>query len=196
MLRQLETELPDSLIYHNVEHTREVMQLAHTLGVDEGLSARQLELILIAAAFHDSGHLKGLAGDESCGAELAEAAMRKAGGYSEEEIKMVARMILDTQVHFSEEGLHASSDCPLSPYLRDADLFNFGTTDFFEKIELVRREVDSPSKEDFYPRTLRMMQVHKWQTRAAQRLWQPQKVVNVSMLEDFISRLKGDTARL
>ena len=51
----LASELDASLTYHSVEHSDEVLSLAVALAATDGLNARDLLLIGIAAAYHDSG---------------------------------------------------------------------------------------------------------------------------------------------
>ena len=48
-------KIPGNLSYHNLEHTRYVVEQSILIGNESNLSAEDLEIVVTAAWFHDSG---------------------------------------------------------------------------------------------------------------------------------------------
>ena len=55
---------PPENVYHNLSHTTEVVSAVKEIAAAEGVSADDLELLVIAAWFHDSGYVKTCKGHE------------------------------------------------------------------------------------------------------------------------------------
>ncbi len=51
-------EWPDSLVYHNIDHTLRVVKNAELIGTHENLNEEEMDIVKIAAWFHDVGYLK------------------------------------------------------------------------------------------------------------------------------------------
>jgi hypothetical protein len=149
------------------------------------MGERERELLGVAASFHDAGFLVRYEENESIGAEMAEKAMRDARSFTEEEIRLVQSMILDTRVVDDGSGYHTRASSELSKYLLDADLSNFGREDFFEKLLLVEAELGKSHK-DHLQQTYRLFCNHTWLTSAADRLRGPQKNLNRERLEEML----------
>lgn len=47
---------PEKYIYHNLAHTKEVVEACKVIGQNEGLSQEEMERVTIAAWFHDTGY--------------------------------------------------------------------------------------------------------------------------------------------
>ena len=45
--------LPDTMTYHNLNHTREVVKAAEKIGSYASLQEEEMEILLLAAWFHD-----------------------------------------------------------------------------------------------------------------------------------------------
>jgi len=185
VLEDLERELPANLKYHTAEHVREVLQEAIRFAVTDGIGGRELELLGIAAAYHDSGFLRRYEDNEEIGAELAEQAMRRARTFGEEEITLVREMILDTRVINDGSPYSTRASSELSKYLLDADLSNFGREDFFEKLLLVEEELGKPHREHL-EQTYRLFHNHRWLTPAAKQLRSSQKEINEKKLKEML----------
>ncbi|RPI70912.1 MAG: HD domain-containing protein, partial [Ignavibacteriales bacterium] len=48
-------KLPGGMVYHNIEHTKEVVETAKEIGINSGLTEDEMEVLLFAAWFHDTG---------------------------------------------------------------------------------------------------------------------------------------------
>jgi predicted metal-dependent HD superfamily phosphohydrolase len=149
------------------------------------VNKRGLELLCIAAAYHDAGYIERYVDNEEIGAAMAAAAMRSAGSYTAEEIHEVKEMILSTQLLQSSDAIIRVERTALSGYLMDADLGAFGRDDFFEKCEQLMEETDL-SPDVFYRQTLVFMASHKWITNAARELRDAKKKENQEAVERLV----------
>ncbi len=189
ILRELAESLPSDLTYHSAAHTIDVLQETVRFAVHDGLSSRECELLAVAAAYHDAGFLVQPVDNELIGADRASEAMRKAGGFTEEEIAQVRSMILDTKLDVTGEGVqHPSSS--LAGYLLDADLGNLGRNDFWEKSELYRKELGAPA-ENFFGTAEQLLERHSYHTPAARELRNDQKLLNLIKLRERRGSLVG-----
>ncbi len=118
IVKKLRKELPDDLTYHSVDHTVGVIDNAITIGKAEGLNESEMDLLLIAAAFHDSGFLIEYDNHEENGCKLLEQYAPEFG-MDDEEVKVVQRMIMSTKIPQSPET-------KLERILCDADLYYLG----------------------------------------------------------------------
>ena len=168
-------ELDASLSYHRPAHTEDVVQQALTLAKLDALDAHSMLLIAVAAAFHDAGFLVTRSGHESVGADMATAAMAKDKRFSQKDIDIVANMIMDTQVY--QVGAVHRPNTPLSPWLLDADLANFGRDDFFEQFRLVALE-NKIKPDRMVTTTIDLMDRHTWQSPAGIACFESKKRKN------------------
>jgi HD superfamily phosphodiesterase len=53
--RRFESQLDSGITYHNLTHTKEVVDSAKKIGAKSGLVSDLMEIILLAAWFHDVG---------------------------------------------------------------------------------------------------------------------------------------------
>lgn len=125
ILKKLESDLPSYLIYHNVNHTREVIKAAEYIGSQEGITEKEMTLLKTAALFHDTGFLQHHQGHELQSCKLATEYLPQYG-YDADDIDQVCEMIMATRLPQTPSNL-------LSKILCDADLFYLGG-DKYEEI--------------------------------------------------------------
>ena len=192
-LKLLDKALPDNLSYHTKGHTLEVLRESIRFAVTEGLSERELELLAIAAAFHDTGFIKSPLANELIGAEFAREALQRTGGFSTVEIQLIEQMILDTKLVELSSGPQLIPSTKLSRYLLDADLSNLGRDDFFDKSELLRQELGVEER-SFRSRSLQVIAGYHWFTEAAHALGQKKKEENLLLLRSIVASESSDPA--
>lgn len=178
--------LPLSLTYHTRDHTLDVLREAIAFAVADNVSGRASELLSIGAAYHDLGFIEQRSRNEEIGARLAGEAMIRAGGYTAEEIVLVETMIRDTELKILPEGPRQVPTTELSKYLCDADVSNLGRPDFFEKAELVRRELELPRSEQTARNLRAFIGAHRWYTPAAEAARAEGKAANIAALDRLI----------
>lgn len=188
-LTRLENELSAELVYHSVSHTRDVFEMAMVVGVSDSLSYHQLYLLALASVFHDIGFIVQPSSNEPVCARMAREALASLPELGAQDLKLVETMILDTALQSTSAGPKQLATSLLSGYLLDADLSNFGRTDFLSMSELVRREGRIEDKKAFYQGTLSLFDAHSWNTKAANSLLQEQKVKNRVELFTLIDQL-------
>ena len=128
----LHDKLPPWSVYHNYEHTLEVVEASEEIGRASKLSREDLEVVLLAAWFHDTGHVELSAGHEEKSVEIAESFLRE-HLYPEPKIEAVSAAILATAVTARAKNL-------VQMVMRDADVLHAGRKDFFAKSQLLRME--------------------------------------------------------
>ncbi len=121
---KLKAELPKNLLYHNLEHIEDVLSASLTIALAEKLSAGEIELIRIAALFHDAGLTISLQDHEHRGCLLARQLL-PGYGFSPEQVEAVCGMILATRLPQSPKN-------KMEQVLCDADLDYLGRDDFFQ----------------------------------------------------------------
>jgi predicted metal-dependent HD superfamily phosphohydrolase len=186
-IQRLENTLPEKLYYHSVYHTKRVIKKAIEFAFYENTNQRDIEVITISAAYHDTGFTVRYEKNEEIGASMAMEAMKKTDAYTEREIETVEKMIMSTEVVTTNNGFERISKTQLAKYLLDADLSIFGDRDFLNQSELLRRE-RSQDYVSFYKETSLILKDHFWFTKAASGLLNKEKEKNISKLEKFIDK--------
>lgn len=170
-----------ALHFHNLTHTREVVRHARNIALKERVDPERINILLVAAWFHDVGHLNGPAvGHEDRSVELANAFFAECGLQNEELIQEIKNCILSTKMP------HHPKD-PLGEILCDADLFHFGTPDFKKTNRLVRREMQARGAgevpADWLSESLKLLQEHRFHTASVRIKLEPGKEENIRWLQ-------------
>lgn len=122
VLEKLEQGLPDTLYYHNVKHTIDVVTQVELIGRAEKVTDEEMLLLKTAAMFHDMGHLVDYDTHEEESINLAKKILPKYQ-YSDHEIDKICELIAVTKMP-PEPTNH------LEEIMCDADLDYLGRTDF------------------------------------------------------------------
>ncbi|WP_161889894.1 Pycsar system effector family protein [Pontibacter russatus] len=125
-------KLSKKLVYHNYRHTLEVVSVAQELGRHSGISADELQDLVLAAWFHDTGYINAYEGHEEESVRIASEWL--AGrNYPKERIGLIESCIRATRHNVEPQTL-------LQELLVDADLANIGKPTFSATAELLRVE--------------------------------------------------------
>ncbi|GAA0894519.1 hypothetical protein GCM10009122_42000 [Fulvivirga kasyanovii] len=119
--KELLISLDRKYLFHNWHHTQEVVKVSTELGMQCGLSEKDLSLLKVAAYFHDTGHVESYTNHEELSAKIA-AAFLEIRDVAVDEIEIVKSLILSTKL---------TSPCvtTMQKILHDADLSHIGTLD-------------------------------------------------------------------
>lgn len=181
--------LPIGKYYHNLGHTLDphygVMAVADAHARSLGLDDPEREKLAIMAAFHDVGHVISNKDHEDIGAKLVEPAVYHLLEMDETEAEEIFHGIRATKV--LPEGNLTSPSTLLERILCDADVDNFGRDDFFEKGELLRKEVGVEDKIAWYKGSIALLERHRYHTEPAQVLRNGQKQRNLEELYRRVS---------
>ena len=175
----LEKDLPGYLKYHTVAHTMDVYTQAERIAGQEGVAGRELELLLVAAAYHDSGYLYQREGHEFRSCDIAEENLLKFN-YNPNEIAIVRSVIMATRL-----PQHPKSH--IEQIICDADLDYLGRDDFFETGEGLYREMlhyGIVSNEiEWDQLQLQFLESHQFFTETSKRNRNEKKQENINALK-------------
>jgi len=190
---ELLNNLSPELVYHSKNHTLEVIKETILFALADGASRETIEEQAIAAAWHDVGFLKKKGQNETIAVDMFKSS-KAFKTFPKETSDEVVANILDTQMVLTATGLSFTSERSVNKYILDADIGNFGRTDFFEKFSLLAKEAgldlsNNGTKRNFMESTIKLLRNHKWYTESAQALRQDQKEANLRMLEEELNAL-------
>lgn len=117
--------------YHSLDHTMSVRKATQVVGKQYRLTAEELELLEVAALFHDTGFTKIYNGHEEVSKELAEAFLTKSG-YPADKIRQVKALIEVTKVGVEPKTM-------LEKIIKDADFSTYDAS-YEEKSVSLRHE--------------------------------------------------------
>ena len=117
----LKTKIPAIYYYHNYEHSLYVMQKAVEIGMHEGCSAKELELLSAAGLWHDTGYINAYKGHEKESCSLVREYL-PGYGFTTGDIDSICGMIMATKIPQSPQN-------KLEEIVADADLEYLGTND-------------------------------------------------------------------
>ncbi len=130
----LTTALAKNLHYHNLEHTAFVVEASQQIGEALLLSREELDILAIAAWWHDTGYIKTVKGHEAESQVMAKAYLEEKA-LDEKIIKQVLGCIAATQIPQSPKNL-------LEEIICDADLAHLAARDFVARCRPLRKEWD------------------------------------------------------
>ena len=174
-------------IFHNISHTKAVVDVAEKIGIAERLSFTDMEIILIASWFHDTGHFDCCNGHEDQSSEYARTYLDDEL-YPEESTEKIIGCIRATKVPQLPKN-------KLEEIVCDADLHHLGQIDIEEKGKILRKEFELRgikilSDIDWLKTSLEFFKNHKFFTEYAKREFGLQKKVNQLKLEKLLEKLE------
>lgn len=181
----INTHPNDTLLYHNLTHTEDVVKAASRIGRYYQLSDQDFFIVIAAAWFHDAGYYNGPAqGHEQRAAEMA-AAFLKEKDVEESIIGSVEQCILATRMPQSPETLLEQIVC-------DADLSHLGTDNFSKRNKLLRKETEIThnkdiSKEEWRQNSIVFLESHHYHSDYGKQLFDEKKQQNIEELKKKIA---------
>lgn len=184
----LKNELPAEAVYHNFDHTIDVVNAAFEIGNGEQVSDKEMEFLLLAAWFHDVGNIKGYKNHEEESKKIAaEFLVNK--NYDKEKIAIVEALIDATKIPQKPKN-------KLEEIICDADLAHLGKKDFKEKSELLQLEWDllgykNVSEFDWCCENENFLTSHSFFTNYAYQNFNHQKSINLLKQHKDLKKMKG-----
>lgn len=180
-------ELPPQVVYHNFEHTNQVVKHTFEIGTAEGVSDEDIEILLLAAWFHDIGFVHGYEKHEEKSKEIAENYLYKLG-YNSHKIEKVTTLICVTKMPQKPTN-------KLEEIICDADLYHLGTESFVEKSNLLRSEWEMLCNKhltdiEFLTTNETFLKSHKYFTNYAFSKLTAQKTLNWLKIEKDLKKAK------
>ncbi|MBA0883729.1 Pycsar system effector family protein [Flavobacterium undicola] len=186
----LKDKLSSSFIYHNFDHTSDVVAAVKKLSEQEDLTEKELEMLLVAAWFHDTGYIEGFENHEEKSVKIA-ADFLTDKGKSTVYIEQLSTLIRATLYCYEPKNL-------LEKIIKDADFYHFATENYNDRCELLREEwkivkQKQTSDLEWAQENLKMLtQCHQYYTDYAIANWQVLKDKNVSLIQEKIKKMEED----
>lgn len=187
-----EKELSAELVYHNYQHTQDVVEAIIEIGKAEQVSDEELELLVLAALFHDSGHTKGYEGHEDYGKEIAQEFLTEQA-VPQDKIEQVQNIINATKMPQSPNDL-------LQKIMADADLHHVSEKSFEEKAQRLRAEWGAILNKTYTDKTwakqnIDFLKQHQFFTNYGRTVLEPKKEKVIKAQKKLYKKLKekGDT---
>ena len=173
--KDLSNKLDSKYHYHNLHHTKRVINSAKEIGNHYNLSRDDWRDLLTACLLHDYGFIKSHIDHEEIGAQISKEILP---GYyfSDDHIESISSLILITKVAEKPSNL-------LESIIRDADLEYIGSDDFQKISEHLKKEwlecgvVDNENQ--FYKIQYEFLLSHNFYTAYMQEKGRDQKIKNI-----------------
>ncbi|GAA4086193.1 Pycsar system effector family protein [Mucilaginibacter panaciglaebae] len=181
VLNHFKTHHDDDLLYHDLQHTKDVVGAATMIANHYQLSDEDFFVVITGAWFHDTGYFVDKADHETAGANLA-AGFLKSNNVDKAVIDKVKACILATRMPQQPNGL-------LQEILCDADLHHLGTPEFMEKSKKLRKEIERTKKIEidkplWLQKNIEFLHSHKYFTDYAQLLLADKQKKNLRKLTE------------
>ncbi len=167
-------------IYHTIKHTKSVVKAAVKIGESVKLSEEEMEILLVAAWFHDIGYSESFDDHEEYSVKTAKEYLSGVN-YPEDKIELISSAIMATRLPQAPKN-------KIEEVLCDADLHHLGSPDFFEIDELFRVEMERRFSKTFtdyewLEKTIDFVTGQKFFTRYTRDKYQAQKDTNLLKLQ-------------
>jgi uncharacterized protein len=181
---RLAAELPATLGYHGLAHTEDdVVPAALRLADGEGVTGRPLELLAVAAWFHDLGYVERYFDNEAVVVALAEDVL-PGMGFGAADVATVADVIWATK-------MPQTPRTRLGEIMADADLDVLGRPDFLRLNTALRAELAGQGRtwadHEWLDGQRRFVAEHRYFTVTARRRNDPGKAMNLAALDRLLA---------
>ncbi|MEM1120968.1 MAG: Pycsar system effector family protein [Bacteroidota bacterium] len=185
-----EQHISDQYTYHDWQHTVNVVDAVKEICVQEAVTPEEVELLTIAAWFHDTGYDQGADDHEVRSAEYAAKHLLQEG-YSSDQLATLKNCILATKYPQSPNTL-------LEKILCDADLSHLGKDNYWERCGKVRQELAHVkdlimNDQEWMDFELGFMYNHQFHTQTGQALYEKNKQKHIKQLVKQKARLNPDS---
>ena len=176
------------LPFHSVLHTLEVYENVQTIGTYEKLKVLELEILAIAALFHDTGMSATYTGHEDISSNNAHIFLNDLN-YP---VKNIVRVI--NCIDATKMPQHPKTELEL--VICDADLFHLSSENYFLKNELLRREWQTYrdlifTDEDWFKLNLDFLSRHTYHTEYGKNVLEEKKQKNIMLMEKLREKAMG-----
>ena len=176
----LKEQLPKSRAFHNLQHTSNVVAAVRKIGDDLKISDEGQELLLLAAWFHDTGHIFTYEGHEEVSCKIADEFFNKMGYDPTKQLK-IHELIMATVMPQRPQSLPEQIIC-------DADLFHLSLPEYCQTQELLRKELEQVfskrfTDEEWQRQNIGFLKNHQYFTTYGKKILGPLKQENILKCE-------------
>lgn len=180
VLELLPGKLPNGMRFHTVMHTQEVVKAAIEIAGESHFSPKQLEVVTLAAWFHDCGYTIRYKNHEDCSKIIAKDFLSR-HNYLKGSIEQVLSCIEATR-------LPQTPHSPEGRVLSDADLYHFTKPDYPKYAQKLRAELKTCIEKNFSDKEWNEINYvfltnHSYFTIYGKDVLQKFKEVNITLLK-------------
>lgn len=185
-VKNLLLNLPDNMVYHNLNHTTEVVKSAEKIAGFSGLNDEDKEVLSIAAWFHDTGYVKKYNDHEKESINFFKQFCRETN-YPEDKKNQVISCIESTKINTEPKT-------DIDRVLHDADFAHMAKKSYFDRLFLLRTEIEKTKgtqlpEQEWYMENLAFLKKHEYYTEYGKRVLMAKKERNVQVQEKMIRKL-------
>ena len=177
---------PKHNLYHSLDHTKDVVASAVEISKGETIPDSEIEIVTIAAWFHDLGYVEKTAGHEEISAMFASNFLMNLN-YDENKIEKIIGCILATKVPQQPHN-------HLEKIMCDADLNHLGRKSFLDRNNLFRLEYEHYFKRkltetEWLIKSIEFVSQHNFFTDYAQKTFSTTQKDNLELLQQQLNSL-------
>lgn len=186
------TKSPKHNYYHSITHIKFVVNKVLEIGRNEDISEEDLEILQIAAWFHDVGHIESWEGHENVSINHAKNFLQELN-YPENKISKVSQCISATQLPSKPKDI-------LEEIICDADIAHIGSEEFLDFSELLKLEIEKRNKTkikktEWLKKNIEFVSNHTFFTKYAKTRFEDMRNKNLLMLERMLEKKKESKKR-
>lgn len=187
-IEKLFRDHPPEFLYHNLQHTKDVVNIVEDIADNSGISPEEKELLLIAAWFHDTGYPENIPQHEEKSAEYAEIFLNKVN-YPALKTDIIRHLILSTK-------MPQNPKTELEKIICDADIAYIGKDDLLNRISLLRKEWETTINEtysdsEWLEKNISFIESNTFHTKYAKNKFSDTRKKNLALLK----KLSEETTR-
>ncbi len=173
--------------YHDIVHTQDVVSYVQLIGKEENVSDEDLEVLTLAAWFHDIGYNISYEHHEDEGIKISTSFLTQAG-YPSEKINAVAELIESTKMNYDGER-----DSLSKKIIHDADHHYAGSEIFSLRSDLLRQELELINQKELKAKEWNKLQSSylkstEFLTNYGQQTFTAHKKINRSNVKSLIKK--------
>jgi uncharacterized protein len=179
----MKKHLPETMYFHNLQHTSEVVEAATLIATNSGLNRTDIAIIKIAAWFHDSGYIYNYRGHE-------ESSMAIAGTY------LMQYGIGNSFLQAVLDCIEATKmpQCPknhLQQVMCDADMYHLSQNYYTGHAQKLKKEWDvylehHYTQDEWNRINLNLLQSHRYFSPYGREVLENLKQDNIALLKNAI----------
>jgi hypothetical protein len=178
--------LPDKMVYHNLNHTREVAKAAEKIGAYANLTEEEMETLMLAAWFHDTGYTDTYDNHEQESIRHLNAFLENYD-YPADAHEKIAACINSTRIDVKPTSL-------IEKVLHDADFIHLSKKSYFDKLFLLRMEIEktkgrSIPDNQWFEENMDFLKSHRYYTEYGKTALTPKLEKNILMQQKMIKKL-------
>lgn len=178
--------LPETMVYHNLIHTREVVKAADKIGTYANLTEEEKEILMLSAWFHDTGFKFDYDNHEQKSVEIAKEFLDK-NDYPADKTEKIISCILSTKIDQKPSTL-------IERVLNDADFIHLSKKSYFDKLLLLKSELERTHNEkiidvEWYEQNLEFLKSHQFYTEYGKTVLNPKVEKNEDTQYKMLKKL-------